>query len=282
MSTPREFKTRNKEKRTLGPFAQSTSECQWRSLQRTKMRRRVGVAAVQKSRQAEEMFRQKKDELAALELHQLDQQLDSFKQKLEEFASKHKKDIQKDPDFRRKFQEMCANIGVDPLASSKGFWANLLGVGDFYYELSVQIIEVCLATQHINGGLMSLTELLNRIRRGKNRSDISSSDLISAIKKIGVLGSGFQLVPTGPEWYVQSVARELSVDQSEVIQAAEKNQGMVSVSLLFDEYKWPRPRCEKVLKELVADNLIWVDLAPEEATYWFPGIFQAKREIIDE
>ena len=37
---------------------------------------------------------------------------------------------------------MCSKIGVDPLASSKGFWAQLLGVGDFYYELGVQIVEV--------------------------------------------------------------------------------------------------------------------------------------------
>ena len=28
----------------------------------------------------------------------------------------------------------------------------MLGVGDFYYELGVQIIEVCLATSHRNGG----------------------------------------------------------------------------------------------------------------------------------
>jgi len=32
---------------------------------------------------------------------------------------------------------MCANIGVDPLASNKGFWAELLGIGDFYYELGM-------------------------------------------------------------------------------------------------------------------------------------------------
>lgn len=69
------------------------------------MRRgKVGVAGIQKTRKTEEMFRQKKDELAALEIHQLDQQMDAFKQKLEEFASKHKKEIQKDPDFRKKFQ----------------------------------------------------------------------------------------------------------------------------------------------------------------------------------
>jgi ESCRT-II complex subunit VPS22 len=34
---------------------------------------------------------------------------------------------------------MCSAVGVDPLASQKGFWAELLGFGDFYYELGVQI-----------------------------------------------------------------------------------------------------------------------------------------------
>lgn len=68
------------------------------------MRRRVGVAAVQKSRLAEEKFRQKGDQLAAIELTQLDQQIEAFKGKLEEFAAKHAKSIQKDPEFRRRFQ----------------------------------------------------------------------------------------------------------------------------------------------------------------------------------
>ena len=46
------------------------------------------------------------------------------------------------------YQDMCASIGVDPLASSKGFWSEMLGVGDFYYELGVQIVEVCMASSH--------------------------------------------------------------------------------------------------------------------------------------
>lgn len=28
--------------------------------------------------------------------------------------------------------------------AKKGFWAQMLGFGDFYYELGVQIVEVCL------------------------------------------------------------------------------------------------------------------------------------------
>ena len=43
-------------------------------------------------------------------------QLDTFKKHLEEFASKHKNEIRKNPEFRNHFQQMCARIGVDPLA----------------------------------------------------------------------------------------------------------------------------------------------------------------------
>lgn len=42
-----------------------------------------------------------------------------FKRNLEDFARKYRQDIRKDPAFRAQFQAMCANIGVDPLASSK-------------------------------------------------------------------------------------------------------------------------------------------------------------------
>lgn len=46
---------------------------------------------------------------------------------------------------------MCKEIGVDPLSckynvlndyplANKGFWVDVLGVGDFYYELAVKNI----------------------------------------------------------------------------------------------------------------------------------------------
>jgi len=48
------------------------------------------------------------------------QQMETFKTNLEDYAMKHKNEIKKNPQFRRQFQEMCASIGVDPLASGKG------------------------------------------------------------------------------------------------------------------------------------------------------------------
>ena len=47
---------------------------------------------------------------------QLSNQLESFQKYLEAFATKHKTDIRKKAQFRSQFQEMCATIGVDPLA----------------------------------------------------------------------------------------------------------------------------------------------------------------------
>ena len=61
-------------------------------------------------------FKEKGSELASDQLSQLSKQLDSFRGNLEDFATKHRNEIKKNPEFRRQFQEMCATIGVDPLA----------------------------------------------------------------------------------------------------------------------------------------------------------------------
>lgn len=55
----------------------------------------------------------------------MSKQLETFKSYLEEFASKHKQEIRKSSQFRVQFQEMCATIGVDPLACEKLFEFNL-------------------------------------------------------------------------------------------------------------------------------------------------------------
>lgn len=41
----------------------------------------------------------------------------------------------------------------------QGMWAELLGFGDYYYELGVQILEACVASRPLNGGLMELGAL---------------------------------------------------------------------------------------------------------------------------
>ncbi|KAK3106332.1 hypothetical protein FSP39_017805 [Pinctada imbricata] len=171
-------------------------------------------------------FKDKGTALAEDQFTQMTKQMEMFKVNLEEFASNHKDDIRRDPAFRVQFQEMCASIGVDPLASSKGFWAEMLGVGDFYYELGVQIIEVCLATSHRNGGLIGIEELRDKVMksRGKKSQEVSLDDLLRAIKKLKVLGNGFTVIPVGKTYMVQSVPGELTMDHTNLLQQAQQAQ----------------------------------------------------------
>lgn len=186
------------------------------------MRRRAGVGAIQKQKLEHGKYKDKGTEIQENQLEQMSRQLDVFRTNLEEFASKHKNEIKKNATFRRQFQEMCASIGVDPLASGKGFWS-VLGIGDFYYELGVQIVEVCLATNDQNGGLISLDEVRQRLIKARGKSqhhqDITNDDLLSAVKKLKIFGNGFTVVPIGKGKYlVQSVPGELSMDHTAVLQ----------------------------------------------------------------
>ncbi|CAM9537461.1 unnamed protein product, partial [Sphacelaria rigidula] len=142
---------------------------------------------------------------------------------------------------------------VDPLASNKGFWAEVLGVGDFYYELAVQIVEICLATRSVNGGLMALPELLQRLRtkgNRKNQQDISADDVKRATSKLQVLGGGFKVLEIGATTMVVSVPRELSSDHSAVLLLAEAS-GRVTEAEIADKLRWDGNRARRVLQELM-------------------------------
>jgi hypothetical protein len=77
----------------------------------------------------QEQFRTTGEEVRRANLQQMKDQLILFKSKLEEFALKHKADIRRDPVFRAQFHTMCANIGVDPLASNKaGFEEAIISI----------------------------------------------------------------------------------------------------------------------------------------------------------
>ncbi|NWU72731.1 SNF8 protein, partial [Pterocles burchelli] len=213
--------------------------------------------------------------LAEDQLAQMSKQLDMFKTNLEEFASKHKQEIRKNPEFRVQFQDMCATIGVDPLASGKGFWSEMLGVGDFYYELGVQIVEVCLALKHRNGGLITLEELHQQVLKGRGKfaQDVSQDDLLRAIKKLKVLGSGFGIIPVGGTYLIQSVPAELNMDHTVVLQLAEK-KGYVTVSEIKSSLKWETERAKQVLEHLLKEGMAWLDTqAAGEPQYWLPALF---------
>lgn len=240
----------------------------------------MGIAAIKNKGIAGEKFKNKGSELAEDQINQMSKQLESFQNNLQEFAAKHRNDIKKNADFRQHFQQMCATIGVDPLASSKGFWSEMLGVGDYYYELGVQIVEVAMATSHRNGGIMGIEEMRKRVSksRGSKSAAVSIDDIIQAIKRLKVLGSGFSLIPVRGTYIVQSVPGEMTLDHTVVLQQAEST-GFVTKDQLVTELGWDLHRADIALEHLVREGLAWVDEQGDTTQYWFPGLFHS---IIDK
>jgi len=89
----------------------------------------LGRAALRKREEIKAKRAEQGAKMMAEQAAHMESAMDTFQKGLMEFATKHSDDIAKDPVFRREFASMCAAIGVDPLQSSRGFWAKTLGVG---------------------------------------------------------------------------------------------------------------------------------------------------------
>jgi ESCRT-II complex subunit VPS22 len=258
------------------------------------IRRRPGVAGIQSRQDKTVALRVVGSDLEARSLDVMRTQLEQFKASLEAFALKHKAEIRADPAFRAQFHSMCASCGVDPLASNKGFWAETLGFGDFYAELGVQIVEQCLASRGVNGGLMDLDDLMAAVlhRRGRVAQPISEDDVKRAIERLGVLGGGWSVNTIGAKTVVRSVPAELSDDQQEVIATAERrgpdvgDPGCVRRSALELEPPrgkgWSRSRADAALRELVKCGAAMIDDGDPsggERLYWLPCVSRQKLRL---
>ncbi|KAJ3061774.1 ESCRT-II subunit protein snf8 [Podochytrium sp. JEL0797] len=235
---------------------------------------RRGIQGLQLSQAQKSNFERIGSELNQQQLQQLRQQLGVFKENLEAFSIKYRTEIRSNPQFRAHFQSMCASIGVDPLASNKGFWAEVLGVGDFYYELAVQIAEICIATRPTNGGLISFPTLKSHLlkMRGSNAQPISDDDISQSIKTLSSLGSGYEVVTFGSQNMVQSVARELNKDYETVL-AVALERGYVGLVELERMLGWESGRVELVLRKLLQDGVCWIDTQAEPHQYWVASFF---------
>merc|ERR1719331_2409672 len=111
------------------------------------MRRKPGVAGIQKDRELRAKAGAVGAELQTASAEKAKEQLEVFRAKLQEFAAKHKTKIQQVPSFRQQFHAMCLATGVDPLSGGRSPWAEWLGLGNFTAELGVQVLTVCVSTR---------------------------------------------------------------------------------------------------------------------------------------
>ncbi|ETS83443.1 hypothetical protein PFICI_05319 [Pestalotiopsis fici W106-1] len=251
-------------------------------------RKGVGLAAFDRSRLTSAQFASHGTSLRTTNAEALETQMTKFRSLVQQFAQTHAKDIQSNPSLRAQFARMCAAIGIDPLASSNSssssggggsggvgsIWAQMLGrtVNDFYFELAVRVVETCGATRSENGGLIGVKELRERLMRGRMNGapEITEDDVLRAVGTLKPLGSSYAVIKVGNRSYVRSVPKELSTDQSAVLEAVQV-LGYVSVSMLMVNLSWTRARSQTVIEDLLGEGMLWVDKQSDEWEYWSPG-----------
>jgi ESCRT-II complex subunit VPS22 len=244
------------------------------------MHRRGGLAAFERQQATQRGYASLSNEISKAQVETLHTQLAQFQSALQHFAAAHRGEIRNDPRLRRLFAQMCAKIGVDPLAGPKkgGWWSDLLvmGVSDFTHELGVQIVDVCVSTRARNGGLLSLAELVQRLRRLRNVGPeaLSEDDVTMAIGALKSLGAGYQVVDVEGVRMVRSVVKELDADQAVVLALAQEEGGRVVEDMLVERKGWTRDRARNALENmLMRDGLCWVDDQDKECgrAFWVPS-----------
>jgi ESCRT-II complex subunit VPS22 len=244
----------------------------------------AGIAGLQRLEQSQNSFASLSSQLSRGQIDTLHAELAQFRTALAHFATHHRADIRSDPAFRRRFTQMCAQLGVDPLAGPRkgGWWEDALGLGDWQAELAVQIVDVCVSTRERNGGLIALDDLVRLVSRmrGVDGGGVTEDDVARALRALRPLGAGYELVDFGDgRKMVRSVAKELDADQMAVLATAQAHGGRVDAQMLVEQRGWLHERARGALNiMLLKDGTCWLDDQDgpkgDGIAYWVPAAMQ--------
>ena len=213
-------------------------------------------------------------------------QLAKFSSALETFAQSHRAAIKADPEFRAAFHAMCATTGVDPLASRKSAWGQILGLSEWYAELAVSVADRCLASRAHDGGVCALDSLVERVNasRGRAAGVVSADDVERAIEALSSLGGGWRVETTTSSSssasskgtkIVRSVPIELSDDVNTTLsRARDAERGCLNASSLASAERWTLNRAADALTAAVKLGVALIDDQARdigERVYWFPA-----------
>ncbi|GAA6031755.1 hypothetical protein JCM8097_001972 [Rhodosporidiobolus ruineniae] len=273
-------------------------------------RRAAGYSSLQRHLDSASSYSTLSSSLAQQQAATLQQQLTTFQAALSSFSSNHRHKILSDPAFRTHFSQLCHQLGVDPLGGgSKGLW-DKIGLGDWYYALGVQVVDVCLRARERGGGLVPLEEVLREVAKlrggaasttpasSKDKDKdkaatnttgaVSEGDIARAIEALDPLGCGYALLVVGGKKVVRCAPGGLDRDSLVVVEAASAT-GRGSVTR--DEVRaftaaqaggaaaWEWDRVDRALeKALMDDGMVWVDdqaggNGVGDREYWAPGLF---------
>ena len=182
-------------------------------------------------------------------------------------------------------------------------------MGEFYYELSVKVAEVCFATRTQNGGIMPVSQALDILNRSSSSSTrggdsrakkYNEGDIKIAVKKLGQLGGGFRIVqvggggtsdggrninrkrggPASSSDMIISVPTELDEDHTSILTLASGQGGCVTVDDVQKHMpsNWTKERIDRAITLLLQEGMAWKDEFHGIDFYWIPSVWKEQQQ----
>lgn len=209
---------------------------------------------------------------------ELSTQLAVYQSALVNFARDHGETIKNNPEFSRKFTQMCHLIGVDTLELMLFLDSSKKKSDNFYLGLAVRIVEICEETRDINGGLISLKELYSRLKDDASAPvTASEEEIIKSLTLLGEEGNGYEILDINRKKWIRSTGSSgkgsISTNQKKVYELCEFTGGYVTYRLLRDNYGWDAVRLNTVIDEMILNGFLWIDNQgfTGERQFWEPS-----------
>lgn len=206
------------------------------------------------------------DSLYQQKTQELSTQFTQFKSILLRFIKQHNDELISNDELRSQFVGICKQIGIDPLTiynrdSSK--------IKDFYHELSMRIIEFSNSTKFINGGLLSIDNVLNHFNNNLGLN-ITFKDIETSVNSLSVLNSDLKLIEISGKSYLKIFNLSISNDERLILEIVNQ-LGFINASILRDNCHWSRLKSVEMLDSMLSKGYLWLDVFHGKKTYWDPS-----------
>ena len=240
----------------------------------------MGLGNIERKIRSDSAYQRKEAELLIEKLDMMIENLDKMKDDLKKIEKENKKEITENKEYYNKIVDLRKSmglpeeLGVFEWREKPSFKEKIFG-GNYYNELSNELLELIMKYSLKTGGILALSELvliLNRKRPGKNvlYNDILKSVKILLKKKLIdnliELDSGILVV--------QMKQLDWSKEQKIVLEYGSE-LGYMTIEKLMVATSWNLEKISVVLEEMEKSGLVLKETsAMEGIKYWFPGLQQ--------
>lgn len=238
----------------------------------------MGLGNIERRIRNDSAYKRKEAELLVDKLEMMVTNIEKMKEDLKKIEKENKKEILENRDFYQKISKIRENMGL-PKELGVYEWRDKPSIkerffgGDFYNELSHELLDLIVENTSRTGGILALSELvllLNKSRPGKN---LEHQDILKGIKillkkklidNLLELENGMKIIEVKEiDW---SEEQKLVLDLGSEL-------GYMTIENLMIKTGWGLQKINSVLLDMEKNGLVLKDVsAVEGIKYWFPGL----------